>query len=161
MTTKELVVERLDAELHEAGARLDVLKARAEAHKAQGDMDEISGLRAARERASQKLADLRRHASADGDAARRDLEAALHDVRRGIERVEARHSEWDDASKRRFSADLDEAEAKARVAKARAAETRAAAEMKGRDTLASLEERVSHAWTHATGRPARSDREAQ
>jgi phage shock protein A len=47
---KDLAADKLEADVREAEARLKVLEARAKAREAKKDMDEISGLTAAKER---------------------------------------------------------------------------------------------------------------
>ena len=137
------VTEKLDAQFREAVARLDVLEAQGKQREAKGDMDEISGLRAARERAKQKLADMKQQASANLEATRREAESAVREFEAGIQRVNERYSAWDEARERRFNARLDEADAKVRQWKARADEKSADRTIKRNDELATLEERIA------------------
>ena len=58
----DLVAAKFEAEVREADARLKVLKAQAEASKAKADMDQISGLAAARERVKKNIANLKQQA---------------------------------------------------------------------------------------------------
>ena len=53
---KDLVIEKLDAEVGQAEAQLKFLKAQSEARRAREDMDQISGLTAAKERVKKQIA---------------------------------------------------------------------------------------------------------
>ena len=155
MKTRNLEAERLDAQLREAAAQLDVLQAQAEARKAKDEMDEISGLRAAQERARKDLAGLKRQTAGSAAAARRKVEGAVHDLEAGIERARERYAEttvgkWDEARERRFYARLDEADARLRVWKAQADQKLAGQAIKVHDDLATLEERIALARARST-----------
>lgn len=149
MTTQAPPAEKLDARFRETVARIDVLKARAEARKAKNEMAEILGLVPARERARQKLNELKQAASEKLDAARHAVETALHDLEAGIDQVSDRYSEWDEARERRFKARLDEAEARLRVWKAQLDQRKAEAGIQWHNTLATLEERIALARARA------------
>lgn len=86
----DLMTDKLDAQFRKAEAELDVLQAQAEARRAKEDMDEISGLRTMRERAKQKLADMKRKASENAETSRREAESALHELQAGIKRASER-----------------------------------------------------------------------
>lgn len=140
---KDLVAAKFDAELREADARLKVLEAQARATKAKTDMDEISGLAAARERVKKNLADLRQQAAADYAATKRAVEKEIRELQAGIERVDERVLAWDVARERQFFAQLDEAEARLKVWKAQADQKRADVAIKLHDDLAALEEKIA------------------
>ena len=162
MADRDPGTEKLDAQFREADARLDVLKAQAEARKAAAEMEAISGLRAARERARQQLADLKQTTSKNLEASRRVVEGALHDLQVGIDRISERYGVWDEARERRFNARLDEVEAKVKLWKARADEKRAELGVKQHDALAALEERTALARARvAEWNRARHERKAQ
>src|SRR6476620_5239273 len=140
---KDLVAEKFEAEVREADARLHVLKAQAEARMAKADMDEISGLAAAKERAKKNIADMKQQATADRAAAKQELEQSIKELQVGIERVNERYTAWDTARERRFYARLDEADAKLAAWKARFDQKRSTLERQDRDDFARLEERIA------------------
>ncbi|HSL70488.1 MAG TPA: hypothetical protein VK864_09615 [Longimicrobiales bacterium] len=143
MAKKDFVAEKYDAQFREADAKLDALQAQAEARHAQEDMDEISGLRAAKERARQKLAELKVSASENYESTKRAVEHAVNDLEVGISKVSERYSSWDSARERRFNARLDEAEAKLRGWKARVDQKKAERGLERRDELSKLEEKAA------------------
>jgi hypothetical protein len=153
---KDLVTSKFDAELREADARLKVLQARAEATKAKADMDEISGLAAARERVRKNVADLKQEAAADYAATKREVEKEIRQLQDGIQRVNERVMAWDAARERQFYARLDEAEAKLEVWKAKGAQKRADVAIKVHDDFATLEEKIELA--RARSATAKSER---
>lgn len=156
------VADEMDAQFREIDARLDVLQAQAEARQAKEEMDEISGLRAAREKAQQKLADLKENATANVEYARAAVKQDLNELEVGIETVRDRYHAWDEARERRLDARLDEADAQLRVWKAQADSKRAKHAMKRHDELAKLEESVALARaSSAAWKFARHDRKAQ
>jgi hypothetical protein len=140
---KDLLAARFDAEVREADAKLRVLQAQAEARKARADMDEISGLTAARERVKQDVANLKQKAAADYAAAKSTVEREIKDLQADIQRVSDRYTAWDAAREREFNAQLDEAEAELGVWKAKADQKRAQHAMKRNDELAALEENIA------------------
>ena len=91
----DLVAAKFEAEVREADARLKVLQAQAEAGKAKADMDEISGLAAAKERVKKNIADLKQQAAADYAATKREVEKEIKDLQADIERVNERFTAWD------------------------------------------------------------------
>ena len=111
MTSRDQVAERFDAELRETEACLEVLEAEADARKAKEEMAEISGLNATRQRARQKLTELKRETKERAETVRSEIEALLRDLKTGIRRVGDRFAAWDAARERRFNALLEEAEA--------------------------------------------------
>ena len=145
----DLVTAKLEAEVREADASLKVLQAQAEARKAKADMDEISGLAAAKERVKKNIADLKRQAATDYAATKREVEKEIKDLQADIQRVNERYTAWDFARERQFYARLDEAEARLKVWKAQAEQKRADVAMKRHDDLAALEEKIALAWAQA------------
>ena len=140
---KDLVTAKFEAEVREADAKLKVLQAHAKARKARADMDEISGLAAARDRVKRDVADLKQKASADFAAAKGAVEREIKDLQVDIQRVNDRYTAWDSAREREFNARLDEAEAQLGVWKAKADQKRAQQSMKRHDALATLEEKIA------------------
>lgn len=143
MTTRNPVAERLDAEFRETEARLEVLEAEADARKAKEEMAEISNLNATKDRA-------------------RRIEALLHDLKMGIRRVGERFAAWDAARERRFSALLDEAEARIKAWNAQEDQRVAERSVYWHDAIATLRERTALARARlAEWQDARHDRKAQ
>jgi len=147
MTTSqsELLAEKLDAEFREAEARLQLLQAKAEARNAKADMDEISGLTAAKDRVKKNIADLKQKASANYAAARDSAEQGLRELQAKIQRADDRYAAWDEARERRFEARLDEAEARAKIWKSKADQKRTTQSMKFQEDLATLEGKIANA----------------
>jgi len=145
----DLVTAKLEAQVREVDASLTVLQAQAEARKARADMDEISGLAAAKERVKKNIADLKRQAAADYAATKREVEKEIKDLQADIQRVNERYTAWDSARERQFYARLDEAQARLKVWKAQADQKRTAVAMKGHDDLAALEEKIALARAQA------------
>jgi hypothetical protein len=150
MTTPDFNAELYEAQVREADARLKALKAQAEAKTAKADMDEISGLTAAKEQVKQDIAAMKKFAAADVAATRKDFEQVKKNADRGlkdlqikIDRVSDRYSAWDDARERRFNARLDEADAKVKAWKATVDQQRLHDKRETRDALATLEEKVA------------------
>ena len=107
MRTRDLVADTLDARFREADAKLDALHARARARRADEEMDQISGLRAARELARWEYVGMTRLPHADTDSSRRTVERALHDIEIAIgrlfERIDAVGGRRREATPRRGS----------------------------------------------------------
>jgi len=139
----DLVAAKFEADVREAGARLEVLQAQAEARKAKADMDEISGLTATKERVKKNIADLKQQAAADYAATKREVEKEIKDLQADIQRVNERFTAWDSARERQLYARLDEADARLKVWKAQADQKRADQTMKRHDDLATLEEQIA------------------
>ena len=162
MTTQDPVAEKLDAELRETESRLEVLEAEAEARKARDEMAEISGLNATKDRVQRKLTELKQETREGADTVRREIEALLRDLKTGIKHVGERFAAWDAARERRFSALLDEAEARIKAWNAQEEQREAERGVHWHDVLATLRERTALArarlaeWQHA-----RHDRKAQ
>ena len=117
-----------DAQVQEADARLKVLRAQAEAKKARADMDEISGLTAAKEQVKRDIAQAKKFAADDYSQTKKDFQQAktkadqgLKDLQTRINRLSERYSAWDEARERHFNAKLDEADAKIKITEAAAA----------------------------------------
>lgn len=145
----ELLADKLDAQFREAEAQLKVLQAKAEARKAKSDMDEISGITAAKERVKKDIADMKQHAATVSTAAKQNAEQGLKELQAKIQRANDRFSAWDEARERRFNARLDEAEARVKGWKAKADQKHAENEMKRHDDLAKLEEKIATARARA------------
>lgn len=148
--------ETYDAQIREADARLKVLKAQAEAKKAKADMDEISGLAAAKEQVKKDVAQAKKFAAEDYAATKKDFEQAkkkadrgLKDLQTKIELVSERYSAWDEARERRFNARLDEADARMKVWKAADDKQLAQDARDAKEALATLEEKVALARARA------------
>jgi hypothetical protein len=155
--------EIYEAQVREADARLNALKAQAEAKKAKADMDEISGLTIAKEQVKADIAELKTFATADVAQTRKDFEQVkkntdrkLKDLQVKIDRASDRYTAWDDARERRFNARLDEADAKVRGWKAKADQQHVRDVRETRDDLAKLEEKVALA--RASAAEARRER---
>jgi SMC interacting uncharacterized protein involved in chromosome segregation len=125
MNTDQPYGDRFHAQLRAADARIDELEAGARARNAQAEMDEISGLRAQRDRVRKKLADVRQQSRDDWEAVRKELEPELSNFRSAVADASDRYTEWDQARERRFNARLDEAEAALRKYAAQDAEVAA------------------------------------
>jgi len=129
MNTDQPYEQRLQAQLRATDARIDELDAAARARNAQGEMDEISGLRTRRDRVREVIDNMGQVAREDREA----LRAQAHDdwlsLQRSLADANAKYGAWDDARERRFNAHLDEADAALRRASAHeqeaAADTRA------------------------------------
>ncbi len=162
-TPQDYAAEKYDAQLREADATLNALKAKAEARRAQADMDEISGLAAAKEQVKRDVAEFKKFAADDYAQTKRDAETVqqainrrVQDLQARIERANERYSAWDSARERRFNARLDEADAKAKVWKAQADQDRADDARDARNLVATLQEKTALARARAA--EARSER---
>src|SRR6185436_7761412 len=131
--------EMYEAQVREADSRLKALKAQAEAKQAKADMDEISGLTAA------ELAATRR----DFEQVKTNADRRLKDLQAKIERPSDRYSAWDDARERRFSARLDEADAKVKAWEATVDQQRVHDQRESSIALATLQEKVALARARA------------
>lgn len=151
MTTSQtsLTAQKIDAEFKEAEAKLQVLQAKAAARSAKADMDEISGLAAAKERVKTDIADMKRQTATNFNAAKLNAEQGLKELQTKIQRVSDRYSAWDDARERRFNARLDEADARLKLWKSKADQKRVEQSIKGHDDLAKLEEKIATARARA------------
>ena len=111
MDSDNVYADRLQAQMRAADARLEELEASARARNAQGEMNEISGLRARREQVRQRLADVRQKSRDDWQSVRRELDIEWSNFRQAIADAQGRYAAWDQAREKRFNAHLDEAEA--------------------------------------------------
>lgn len=128
MNPDQVYEQRLQAQLRAADARIDELDAAARARNARAEMDEISGLRAHRDRVRELLVNMRGVAQDDRDALRAQAQDDWMNLQRSLADVNARFGAWDDAREKRLNAHLDEADAVLRGASAR--EQEAAADMR-------------------------------
>lgn len=139
---RDFAAERLEAEVREAEAELDLLRAGADARKAKEDMDKISGLTAAKERVKKEIAEFKQFAATDYAATKRDLEEAVKALKTGIQHLNASFTAWDEALVRHFDARLEAAAAKVEIWTARTEQKQAERKIKGHDALATLKEGI-------------------
>ena len=125
MNTDQAYELRLQAQLRAADARIDELDAAVRARHAQAEMDEISGLRAHRDRVRKLLDNMGQVAREDRDALRAQAHDDWMSLRRSLADAKAKYGAWDDAREKRFNAHLDEADAVLRRATARELEATA------------------------------------
>jgi hypothetical protein len=118
MNTDQVYEQRLQAQLRAADARIDELDAAARARRAQAEMDEISGLRAHRDRFRELLDNMGQVGREDRDALRAQAHDDWMSLQRSLADANAKYGAWDDARERRFNAHLDEADAALRRASA-------------------------------------------
>ena len=141
--TQDLVARQLDAEFRAAEAKMDALEADARARKAKEEMDEIAGIRARRDRARERLVELKTRAGAELAKTKKDAQRAVHDFEAAIDRANERFLAWDDARNDHLNARLDEAEARLREWKAKVQVARTEEEIRERDALAAVEEKIA------------------
>ena len=107
MTNQEWTAE-LDEEFRDADARLDALRARAEAARAEEQTDRISRLWPLRQQVGERLAELHRTGTRNLETTRHAAENALHDLEaridRAVERFAARDYGGRDVTNARRSA---------------------------------------------------------
>lgn len=161
----DFAADQFEAQVRQADAKLSALKAQAEAKQAKAEMDEISGLTAAREQVRKDIAALKKFAAADYaqtksdfEQARKKVETGLSDLETRIEQTSERYTAWDDARERRLNARLDEADAKMKFWKSKSDARQAQNAMKSHDAIATLEEKVAIA--RARSAEARTQRYA-
>jgi len=162
MASQQADSARLEAQMRAADARLDQMEAAARARNARGEMDEISGLRARRDRVREEVAEAREALRGNMDAARQRVDADWTDLRSRITDAHSRYSAWDAARERRFNAHLDEAEAALREQGAKDAEV--GADIRGQIADARQELRDKAAAAHRSydaWRERQTDRELQ
>ncbi|HZN96318.1 MAG TPA: hypothetical protein VFB61_01140 [Gemmatimonadales bacterium] len=123
MNQQEAYVARLQAQMRAADARLDEMEASARAKNAQGEMNEISGLRARQDQIRRQVASAKTELQGDWDQLRRRVDANWTGLRQDVADRHSRVTAWDDARERRFVAQLDEAEGALRESAARDAES--------------------------------------
>ena len=159
--SEDLLAQKLDADFRAAEARLDALEADARARKAKDEMDAIAGIRDRRERARERLAQLKTQAAVDVAKTKESARQAVQEFEVAIDRASERFLAWDDARNAHLNARLDEAEAKLRVWKAKVRSARTEEEIRERNALATLEEKVAVAKaTAAKWNQARHERKA-
>ena len=144
-----LAIEKFEAEVREAEGRLKLLEAQAEARKAKADMDEISGLSAAKEQVRKEIADMKQRAASDYSNSKQTVEKHIKELQVNIQRVHDRYSAWDDARERRFYARMDEADARLKVWKAKADQARADDIAQTRADVAKLDKKLAEARARA------------
>lgn len=125
MDTEKAYADRLQAQMRTADARLAEMEAAARARNARAEMDEISGLRAQRDRVSQHVADARKKMRDDWEAVRREVDAEWTGFRRSVNDAHTRYTAWDSAREQQFNAHLDQADAALRRSAAQDAEVAA------------------------------------
>jgi hypothetical protein len=118
MNTDQAYQQRMQAQLRAADARIDELDAAARAHKAQGEMDEISGIRARRDRFRQLLDDMDAVKEEDKQALRDQARDDWRNLRQAVADAHTRYLAWDSAREDRFNAHMDQAEAALRRSQA-------------------------------------------
>jgi|RhiMetdeSRZDD1v2_1073273.scaffolds.fasta_scaffold40232_8 predicted neutral ceramidase superfamily lipid hydrolase len=111
MDTEKAYADRLQAQMRTADARLDELEAAARARNARAEMDEISGLRAQRDRVRQHVTDARKKMSDDWQAIRTEVDSEWTSFRRSMADAHNKYTAWDSAREQRFNAHLDQADA--------------------------------------------------
>ena len=124
MNTDQAYADRLQARLRIADARLDELKASAQANNAQADMDKIAALQDQRDRVRQRLDEMRRASSDDVGTVQRDIENDWRNFQRSLADAGSAAA-WDSAREQRFNAHLDEVDAALRGQRAKDAEVAA------------------------------------
>ncbi len=129
MDTEKAYGDQLKAQMRTADARLDEMEAAARARNARAEMDEISGLRAQRDRVRQHVTDARKKMSDDWQAIRREVDTEWTGVRRSIAQAHYKFTIWDSAREQRFNAHLDQADAALRRSAAEDAEVAADAKV--------------------------------
>jgi hypothetical protein len=134
----DLALEKFEAEVREAEARLNVLEADAKARQARADMDEISGLTGIQTGIRHQIAELKHAAAQDYAQTQADVKDSIAKLQAAIKRLDARLAAWDEAADRRLNAQLDKAEAKLEVWKAQADQRKAERGMKRQDELDEL-----------------------
>jgi len=125
MDTEKAYADRLQAQMRTVDARLSEMEAAARARNARAEMDEISGLRAQRDRVSQHVADARKKMRDDWEAVRREVDAEWTGFRRSVNDAHTKYTAWDSAREQRFNAHLDQADAALRRSAAQDAEVAA------------------------------------
>ena len=98
MNTDQAYEQRMQAHLRAADARIDELDAAARARNAKAEMDEISGLRAHRDRVRQLLDDMDAVKEEDLRALRAQAEDDWTNLRRALADVHTRYIAWDRAT---------------------------------------------------------------
>ena len=110
MATQDAYASRLQAQMRVTDARLDQMEAQARARNAKAEMDEISGLRARRDKLNQQVAATKKEFGNDWDKVRSKVGNSWAELRRDVSATHNRFTAWDTARERRFIAHMDEAE---------------------------------------------------
>jgi hypothetical protein len=142
-TKQQLIADALEAELREDEARLDAITAKAEASKAKEQMDEISGLKSARERVRGAVGQLKAHVAEDFEASKRAAEQGLRELEAGMDRLKYDAGQFDEAWVRRNRARLAQVEAKFHEWDARVERLRTEEAIREHDALATLQQRIA------------------
>ena len=159
MDMQKAYAARMDAQIRAADARLDQIEAGARAANAKAEMDEVSGLRARRDKIRDQIAAVKKGARDDWEATRRRMDADWTDFRRDLADKHSRYVAWDDARERRLVAHLDEAEAALRGSQA--ADLQVAADARVEISKAQQELRESIAATRESYDAWRSRKKAE
>lgn len=110
--------ERADAQIREAEAQLELLKAHAEETAAIAEMERISGLLATLKRERERYESVRSEGLAERLAdSRRAIEIARDNLAKAIDRASTHYTEWDHAGQNLIRAKLKKAGAKIRLNK--------------------------------------------
>jgi hypothetical protein len=161
-TKQQLIAEALEAEFREDEARLDAIVAKAEATDAKAQMDEVSGLKAARERVRGAVRELETNVAADFDASKLAVERGLRELEAGMDRLKYDADQFDEASMRRSRARLAQVEAKFHEWDAHVQRLRTEEAIREHDALATLQERIALSKARAAdASAARHDRARQ
>jgi len=145
MSTQDAYAARLQAQMRVADARLDQLEAQARARNAQTEMDEVSGLRARRDKLRQQVEAAKKELSGDWDAVRGRVGSNWTDFRRDVTATHNRFTAWDTVRERRFIAHLDEAESALRGYTAKDAEAAADVRVEASEAHDELRDKVAAA----------------
>ena len=84
---RDLAARKLDAEANEAEATLNAIQAQLALRKAQVDTDEITHLAAAKDRVKSHIADLKKTAPTNYEAAKSSIEREMKDLHVNIQRA--------------------------------------------------------------------------
>jgi hypothetical protein len=125
MDSQQAYGARLEAQMRAADARLDQMEAQARARNARAEMDEISGLRARRDKIREQVASARKELRDDWGAVRGKVDTKWTEFRRAVSASHRRFVSWDGAREKKLTAHLDEAEAVLREEGAKDAEVAA------------------------------------
>src|SRR5262245_28236513 len=143
MGTQDAYAACLQAQMRVADARLDQMEAQARARNARAEMDEISGLRARRDKLRQQVEAAKKELGGDWDAVRSRVGSNWTDFRRDVTATHNRFTAWDAARERRFVAHLDEAESALKGSAAKDAEVGADARIDASEAQKELRDKVA------------------
>src|SRR5262245_6752876 len=125
MASQQAYGARLEAQMRAADARLDQMEAQARARNARAEMDEISGLRARRDKIREQVAGAKKDLKGDWDAVRGRVDSNWTDFRRDVSASHRKLVGWDAAREKKLTAHLEEAGAFLREQGAKDAEVAA------------------------------------